>query len=174
MTKRRIPHHHLIIGPVQGEVNCWDGRFDIKQYRERFDKCECLSHSFARPWYEVTGDSYIVHTLQASAGEGAGRYMGKYLQKTFGMEGRLKALGMDRRWSSSKGWPGGGRMRLATKDWDLIVALPGHKTARELGSSEEILQREGEELTAQLGAKRHHRRNVEYLRRHADVANDSP
>ncbi len=39
--------------------------------------------------------------------------MGKYLGKTFGTEGRLKALGMSRRWSSSRGWPGNGRMRLA-------------------------------------------------------------
>ena len=39
--------------------------------------------------------------------------MGKYLAKTFGAESRHKALGMLRRWSSSRGWPGSGRLRLA-------------------------------------------------------------
>ncbi len=46
--------------------------------------------------------------------------MAKYLGKTFGQEDRAKELGMKRRWSSSRGWPGAGRMQLEpslTKDW---------------------------------------------------------
>lgn len=38
--------------------------------------------------------------------------MAKYLDKTFGMEGRMKIVGMSRRWSTSRGWPGTGRMGL--------------------------------------------------------------
>ncbi len=35
--------------------------------------------------------------------------MAKYLAKTFAGVDRLKALGMSRRWSTSRGWPGNGR-----------------------------------------------------------------
>ena len=170
-----MPHHHLVIGPVEGEVACYDGEhFDIRRYRKRFDYCACLSHSFARPWFEVTGDSYIVHAIAAHGERNIGSYMGKYLTKTFGMEGRLNTLGVSRRWSNSKGWPGGGRMRLATKDWDMIMALPGHKTVRENASDPVLLEREGEDVTRALSEKRHHRRNIEYIRRKTYVKDDSP
>ena len=142
-----VPHHHLVAGPVQGEVACYvRDRFDIRRYRKRFDTCDCLSHRLARPWQQVTRDSYIVHVERVGTPGDAGRYMGKYLTKTFGMESRMSMLGMSRRWSSSRGWPGGGRMRLRIKDWDLIQSLPGHRTLEELGS-EAGLEREGEDLT---------------------------
>jgi len=46
--------------------------------------------------------------------------MGKYLAKTFAAQSRHEALGMTRRWSSSRDWPGSGRIRLEpslTSDW---------------------------------------------------------
>ncbi len=58
--------------------------------------------------------------------------MAKYLAKTFGAEGRHKALGMSRRWSSSRGWPGSGRMRLEPTEgsgWEERIFAYGYLTA---------------------------------------------
>ena len=79
-----------------------------------------MAHTFGRAWYEVMGDSWNVHANPVEGGKDPGEYMAKYLRKTFGMEGRAKELGMARRWSSSRGWPGRGRMRLeptVEEDW---------------------------------------------------------
>ena len=114
VTQKGTPHHHLVMGTIEdGEsIRCWSGQLPIRQYERRFATCECLAHTLARHWYVVTGDSYIIHATPVLGARGAGGYMAKYLGKTFGAEGRLKALGMRRRWSSSRGWPGGGRQRL--------------------------------------------------------------
>ncbi len=122
LTQKGTPHHHLVAGPISdGErVRCWTGNLRIREYERRFESCDCLAHSIARHWYAVTGDSYIVHTTPVVGARGAASYMAKYLVKTFGQEDRAKALGMRRRWSSSRGWPGAARQRLAptlTKDW---------------------------------------------------------
>ena len=111
-----IPHFHLVAGQVEGEVRCYGDRLYISQYLKRFDLCDCLSHRWARQWQKVTGDSYIVHATEVLGASGAAGYMGKYLLKTFGAEGRHGALGMKRRWSSSRGWPGSGRIRMAITD----------------------------------------------------------
>ncbi len=115
VTRKGTPHHHLVSGPILSDerVRCWSGNVPIRQYERRFETCECLAHSIARHWYAVTGDSYVVHATPVLGPRGAAAYMAKYLAKTFGNEGRLKSLGMARRWSSSRGWPGAGRQRLA-------------------------------------------------------------
>ncbi len=114
VTRKGTPHHHLVAGTIPDDerIRCWSGELRIQQYLARFDSCECLAHALARHWYAVTGDSFIVHTTPVLGGGGAGAYMAKYLAKTFGAEDRFKALGMRRRWSSSRGWPGSGRQRL--------------------------------------------------------------
>ena len=120
LTRRGIPHWHLVLGTIHGSVRCWQGdKLSIRSYEKRFDTCECLAHVFARAWYSVTGDSYIVHTRPVVGHEKAAAYMAKYVSKTFGEEGRMAALGMKRRWSSSRGWPGSGKLRLqVTEDED--------------------------------------------------------
>lgn len=124
LTKAGTPHHHLIIGAVPSdvEVNCCPQRMGEpkKAYRarygrnlvRRFETCLCLAHVVARVWWMVTGDSYIVHTVAVTDAKGSGSYMAKYMTKSFGKE-RARALGMSRRWSTSKGWPGNGRLQLA-------------------------------------------------------------
>ncbi len=110
-----IPHWHMAAGPIPEDrrIKCWKGkRLEIASYDKRWLDCECVAHEFSRTWFAVTGDSYVVHTTPVSNGLGAGNYMAKYLSKTFGSEARLKELGMSRRWSSSRGWPGSGQLRL--------------------------------------------------------------
>ena len=125
VTRKMVPHYHVVLGPLRSyltsEVRCYGDKLYIRRYNQRFDSCACLSHRFARAWYEVTGDSYIVQATPVIPGKDAGGYMAKYLTKTFGAEGRMKALGMKRRWSSSRGWPGSGRPRLrpsVEKNWE--------------------------------------------------------
>ena len=84
LTKKGVPHHHLVIGPVSGSIKCWPRNgFRIERYRARMGSCVCLAHKVARQWYEVTGDSYIVHTVIVTGAGGAGGYMSKYMGKEF-------------------------------------------------------------------------------------------
>ena len=133
VTKKGTPHWHMVAGPITHErIRCWSGKLVARQYLRHWESCECLAHEFSRAWYSVTGDSFIVHTTPVLGGGGAGGYMAKYLVKTFGAESRLKALGMARRWSSSRGWPGSGRLRLApSKDggWYERIFNYGHLSA---------------------------------------------
>lgn len=124
LTKAGTPHFHLIIGaiPLEWEINCCPPRPDEpkKAYKARYGRnlvkrmegCECLAHKVARVWQKVTGDSYIVHTVVVTGAKGSGAYMVKYMTKAFS-KARAIALGMTRRWSSSKGWPGSGKLQLA-------------------------------------------------------------
>ena len=118
LTKKGIPHWHLVAGTIgeNQEARCWGDYLVEKTYRKRFDTCECLAHRFAREWFGVTGDSYIVHGTDVYSARGAGGYMAKYLLKGFDGE-RARALGMRRRWSTSKGWPGSGHMELDVDGW---------------------------------------------------------
>ncbi len=113
LTKRGIPHHHLVMGPVPPEMQiaCWVGKLQAPAFLENRD-CGCVAHRISLEWEAVTGDSWVVHTTPVTGGKGAGGYMAKYLQKDFDGE-RSKYLGMVRRWSNSRGWPGDRRNRLA-------------------------------------------------------------
>ena len=114
VTKRGTPHWHMVAGPIpdEQEVRCFGGKLNAAAFLSRMDDCRCVSHTFARAWFKVTHDSFVVYATPVVGAEGAGAYMAKYLAKTFGSEDRHKALGMKRRWSSSRGWPGSGRMQL--------------------------------------------------------------
>jgi len=113
LTKRGTPHHHLVMGPVPKtmEIACWHGKLHAPKFNSRLD-CDCLAHRISRQWLKVTGDSWVVHTIIVSGANGAGGYMAKYMGKEFDGE-RAEYLGMARRWSNSRGWPGPRRNRLA-------------------------------------------------------------
>lgn len=147
-----IPHFHLVAGTVSEEdkVRCWSGpHLRIREYERRWAACDCVAHRISRVWWSITGDSYVVDARLVEGGRDPGDYMAKYLTKGFGQERRMKELGMARRWSSSRGWPGSGRMRLEPTiedDWRERVyaarALPAdlvdRGTFKKMGSSEEM------------------------------------
>jgi len=172
LTEKMIPHHHLMIGPIEGEIRCHGPSIDIRQYRRRFDSCACLSHRLARVWKAVTHDSYVVHSTPVFAGEGAGSYMGKYLGKTFGMEGRMEALGMARRWSTSRGFPKWD-LGLKNKEWVQIMHHPGFGSVEEAGDAE-LLERDGSDIVKEIAARRSNpaRKYIRKAGKH--VAYDSP
>lgn len=177
LTQQNVPHHHLIVGPVSGTMRCY-GRetFDVRRHVARMDDCDCLSHVWSRAWLAVTGDSYICHVTPVVGPGGAGAYMAKYMGKSHGARAKLKGLGYARRWSSSRDWPGGGRLRLAhSKD----AGGPGWKrrqydthrpdTWLRAQSDQSLLVRVGENLTLLLAKKRHDRGAVERLGKMANV-----
>ncbi len=170
VTKKMTPHWHMVAGTITDDIRCWTGKLRIGQYNKRWESCECLAHNFARAWYAVTGDSYIVHTTPVLGARGAGAYMAKYLSKTFGTEGRHKALGMSRRWSSSRGWPGSGRQRLAPSEgegWKQRIFEYGHLTADLVDSG--TFTRVGNEATLAYFARKKEDRGPNAIRRLLDA-----
>ncbi len=167
LTKAGTPHHHLALGPIgkSERIRCWPGGpygFDIRRYNRRWDRCGCLAHRWARQWYIVTGDSYIVHAMPVVGAVRAGAYMAKYMGKEFDGT-RAEELGMARRWSSSRGWPGNGRLRLAQTEkggWDRHQFAPGHWPDDVVGGPEDLLQRTGDDLTREMSEKTSRRRFV--------------
>ncbi len=159
VTKKKTPHHHMVIGtiPVDREINCWGRKvFDVRRYKARFDSCDCVAHEFARSWSVVTGDSFLVHAIPVTSGEGAGTYMGKYLQKTFSTDNRQDILGMERRWSSNLGWPGGGKLKLSQTDkggWIAREFHYGHVEDSELGGPAYLQEKSGENITMKRAEK---------------------
>lgn len=112
LTKRRQPHLHLVMGPVEGHLRCYGPRRKIGDWFRRDRDCACLSHRLSRIWEQVTGDSWVVYLVEVSGGGGAAGYLSKYMAKTHEQRALLWEAGFSRRWSTSKGWPGGGRIRL--------------------------------------------------------------
>lgn len=113
LTKRGIPHHHIVLGPLDPKLTVRCHGRTIKKGREtqiylrRMGTCACLAHIFAREWREITNDSFMCFATPVTDPEGAGSYMGKYMSKQFLEEHRE-----GRRFSTSRDWPGGKRMRL--------------------------------------------------------------
>lgn len=111
-------------------------------------------------WQQVTGDTYIVHGTPVFGPETAGFYMAKYMGKEFDGE-RAAQLGMARRWSSSRGWPGSGRLRLRYTErstWLRTSWAPHHVGEDLVGGPADLLVRSGDNLTqgrqVELGRKR--------------------
>ena len=146
LTKKGTPHHHLIAGPIEGRMRCYGNALDIRRYDQHFNTCDCLSHRLARPWLEITGDSRIVHVAPVTSARGAGAYMAKYLMKVFGQERPSLELGMTRRWSSARGWPGSGTLQLAQTlrgGWRATEFRRGYIPDEEADGAEYLKERSG-------------------------------
>ncbi len=170
LTKKGTPHHHLIVGPigVDDVISCMSRSFDVKRYRRRFGNCSCLVHELAVHWKAVTGDSYIVHGREVVGVEGAATYMAKYLTKTFMRDDRQKQTGMERRWSTSRGWPGEPRMRLrhtVEGSWSERLFRPGKVDERFLGGPADLEERVGDDIVKKLFEKGKVKKSAKELER---------
>lgn len=142
----------------------------MADYQARFEDCACLAHRFARQWLSVTSDSYIIHATPVVGGVGAGSYMAKYLMKGFMDSSRETALGMKRRWSSSRGWPGSGKLMLARtleEGWYEIEFVFGHVDVERLGGPAYLLERIGDDIV-KAAAERNSIRRLLKLGGHHD------
>ncbi len=173
LTKRATPHHHLVLGPIEGRIRCYGRDFDIRVFDRGFDRCACLSHTLARQWLDVTKDSRIVHAVPVIGASGAGSYMAKYLLKGFGEERHLQALGMQRRWSSGRGWPGSGKLCLSQTlrgGWRRVEWRAGHVPEEKIGGPKYLLERSGSDIAVALAEKRRKRGLVNYIVKKVRVA----
>ncbi len=132
-TKEGMIHHHVVAtSETTIKASCYGREFSMARFLRRFHGCGCLSHRVARIWKAVTGDSYMVHVAPVVSPRGVGSYLAKYMMKDFG-----KATGpmRERRWSSSRGWPGTGRLRLTMtvrKMWAVVAFHNYRATAEDL------------------------------------------
>lgn len=107
LTKKRIPHLHLVIGwknKIDLVDQCQRQKRDINYKNILKSKCKCLTHVGSRLLHKITkGDSYVVHVKRTHSG-GPGFYLGKYLSKAQDRN-YFESIGFKRRWSRSPGWP---------------------------------------------------------------------
>ena len=127
-----------------------------------------MAHVVSRLWFGITGDSWVVDAAPVAGAGRAGSYLAKYLRKGSLNRVLLERLGFVRRWSSSRGWPGSGRVRLrqtleggwASSDWTATgpreVPFVYSKSGRDLiAKGNPLLERVGPDLVMALAAKRY-------------------
>ncbi len=178
LTKNGMPHYHLILGPIANEekIACY-GKTDflMARFRASFKTCGCLSHALSRDWLRITGDTEIVHAQEVYGAAQAASYVAKYLGKTFGDRTALEAMGFARRYSSSRGWPAGQRLRLIESKG---AGGPGW-ARRELrnglleeGGEPSLLVRVGDQMLLEILARQQQlapsRKMTEITRRYTD------
>ena len=151
-----------------------NSRFDAKWFFARMAKCGCLAHEFSRHWWEVTGDSFIIHARAVTGAAEAAAYLGKYISKGFQREDREDLTGMARRWSSSAGWPGNIDLHLRQTDeggWDERIFAPGKVGAHMLGGPDDLMERVGEDIVMNVAVKGKDNKNIAQLRRFLNDTN---
>lgn len=125
-----------------------------------------MVHEIARHWWAITGDSYIVHGVAVVSASGAGAYIGKYLLKGY-QSGEVEGeTGLSRRWSTSRGWPGNDKLRLAQTSrggWAVKRFSPGHVDAGRLGGPDWLLEREGTDIALASKKQREARKLIKQL-----------
>ncbi len=152
LTKQGVPHHHVVLGTITGEVRCHGTTIkkgaETIRYLSRLPACACLSHIFAREWWSITGDSYMCFATPVTDPLGAASYMAKYMAKAFLSD----SLGQ-RRFATSRDWPGGTRMRLRTTlegGWAYTRrwSLSRFSSTENLNEGlEDLLERIGDDIT---------------------------
>ncbi len=159
MTRKNIPHHHILIGPIEQTVRC-HGRTinrgaETARYLRLLPSCACLAHVFARAWLATTGDSFMCFATPVTSAIGAAGYLAKYMLKDF-----TKGPRKDRRFSTSRNWPGGQRIRLAVtveKGWSHIRQWPADRfsTMQDLNPREaDLLDRVGDDITVKIARRK--------------------
>ena len=104
LTKKGQPHLHIVVGNITGT------------HRQ-------LQLEAREAWLFVTGDSYIVDVRPVSKAKEIGHYLGKYLAKGYAHREKLEALGFNRRWSASRGWPRVGPRTVVDKKGEILTLV---------------------------------------------------
>ena len=161
---------------MTGVDRCWTGKHvDAALFLRRVGRCTCAAHELSAVWHSVTGDSYIVDVVPVFGPAGAASYMAKYLLKDMLVRGRMEAAGFHRRWSSSRGWPGSGRLRLlygVLFGWRRVSFSYGHMPSwLAQYNAPELSERSGHHLTKALEKRRVERATIGRLRRLLNASN---
>ncbi len=176
LTKQKQPHLHVVMGPIPGRIRCYGKDLDTAFFiRAGTRGCLCLSHRLSRLWSDITGDSWIVHTMPVAGARGIGKYLGKYLGKSQLVRQELEQLGFKRRWSSTRGYSGGDRLRLRQTQeggWKEVQWTPPNRMALAIPDGPETLkERVGTDLAVALASRGNQHRIVTQLRRLLDAEN---
>lgn len=173
LTKKKQPHLHLVMGPVTGKLRCYGPGKKIGEWFQKDRECSCLSHRLSRVWESVTGGSWVVFLVEVTSPSGAGSYLGKYMAKGHRQRQDLWEAGFTRRWSTSRGWPGGGRLRLrqtVERGWKAIEL---HGMQREKDNPPDLEERVGPEWALEYVAKRDERMLAKRAERYLSNAKDA-
>ena len=170
LTKRSQPHFHVVLGPVTGRVRCYGSEgLEPARFKALLGTCDCLAHVVSGVWLGVTSDSWIVDATPVVGPGGSGRYLAKYMRKGSLNRGALERLGFHRRWSSSRGWPGSGRIRLRQTvegGWRRAdFSQAGAYWFAAQPTDHRLLDRVGNDLALVLGEKRHRKASLAYLKK---------
>ena len=115
LTKKGQVHFHLVVGGLDGQVPACErrARYDKRWFAR---SCLCVEHVWARMWFAITGDSWVVDAREVLSPADTASYLGKYLVKGMVHRRALVALGYTRRWSCSRNWPRGELHLLGTTE----------------------------------------------------------
>lgn len=181
LTKQQQPHLHLVAGPIQGRIRCYGNeRLQEKSFKAR-SGCDCLSHRMSAVWEGITG-AWMVHTKPVVGPNDAATYMGKYMAKGHLVRDRLEQLGFARRWSSSRGWPGNGRLRLQGTVDEVWTDVSFHRHTEEISPAyheeevekeHELNRRAGTDLALLLNKDRRKKGKLGRLERMLNAEHDS-
>lgn len=170
LTKRRQPHLHVVMGPMEGMMRCYGRKFEVARFLAKRGTCGCASHELSEVWRAITGDSWVVHTIPVVGARGAAAYMAKYIAKDMYDRREYVARGYLRRWSSSRGtsdypgrkWPGTGRIHLREAElgnftrYDFYYGAPD----KEMDNDLEVQERSGDPGTLALLERKKDLRNA--------------
>jgi len=173
LTKKRQPHLHLVMGPVEGLLRCYGPRRKLGIWFRNDRSCRCLSHRLSRVWESVTGGSWVVFLVEVGSARGAGSYLAKYMAKGHNQRALLWAAGFDRRWSTSRGWPGGGRIRLrqtVERGWKYIE-MQGIQRAED--NPPDLEERVGPEWALEHARRRENKMLVKRAERYLNATDES-
>lgn len=116
ITKKNQPHLHLIVGGLGNRKDACrqrDSRIYTVDWFTGGCADDCLVHEWAKQWFDVTGESFVVDAILVHGAAGAGAYLTKYLTKGLIKRDALMKLGFLRLFSTSRNWPGLEKMQLA-------------------------------------------------------------
>ena len=141
LTKRGQIHlHHLVGGPTTArKATCRSPQERYRAWMKRTCKVDCLEHQISSLWQGVTSDSFVVDVSVVRDPARCAGYLAKYLSKGFRDRETLEALGFSRRWSCSRGWPGGSKLHYRGTDegWSGVILVPWHYASRPDGRLDE-------------------------------------
>lgn len=176
LTKKGQPHLHLIVGGI-GTPVAMCKKFPKYSPEWISQRCDCLAHKFGWKWYQETG-AYVIDCQVVYNPRGIGAYVAKYVTKGFMIRDAMESAGFLRRFSMSRNFPRGERLRLRGTDegWRRVSFRPPSTYYRgflerkvEADSKRRKMERLGDDLTLffaernrKLARKAQLRKVVEY------------
>lgn len=168
LTERGQVHLHLIMSGIKWSKSC--RRKQDKSYRTWSQMtCRtaltCGEHLISRLWEAITHDSYVVDSSPVRSAGGVGHYVADYLKKGLGDHLALEALGFKRRYSTSRNWPRGVKMRMRGTEegvWSRVTRIPQDNLAKMDAVADEVRRvipcRMDEQIGTPLGEQMRRRR----------------